>query len=372
MKRLFRLSILIVGVALIFSACKKKSSMDEKTIQFVKAESTHWGDFYGNGNSIFDLVLYDNALLTSPEGNLNGIEVILDINAKYTDMIDVPVGTYKSGTSGNSFTFQRGDYDFEGYPYGSYFRIWKDDKVSEIWLITSGEINIKKSGQYIITGVVTTEDNKPHEFKYQGTIDPYDVTPWPETLKKGQVIYEGRTTGRGGDRNVFTILLGGEDVTFPGLGGTDDALRIELYSPINASNTIANGTYQVEIETENSFSIMDGYQGNDGYDYGTWYYTSEAFNILSGDMIVTVSGDHYNLDYEFFIGEERTGLKIAGVYNGVLVYVNNASPVKAMTRAPGIKESKMSREGRNNNQKTLTPSARKKSPKGDPRLTKSK
>lgn len=373
MKRIFKLSILIIGAALIFSACKNKSPIDEGTIRFVEAESTYWGDFYGNGNSIFDLIMYDKELANSPEGNLNGMEIILDINAKNIGTIEVPAGTYKSGTLGDAFTFQRGDYDMDGYPYGSYFRVWKNNKVAEVWLITSGDIKIQSTGQYTITGVITTEDNKPYEFKYQGAIESYDVTPWPETLNKGQVIYEGRTTGRTGDRNVFTILLGGQDVTFPDLGGNDDAMQIELYSPINESNTIANGTYLVEIETENSFSIMDGFVGDDGFDYGTWYYTSEPFSVVSGDMLVTVSDNHYNLDYEFFIGENKTGLKIAGVYNGVLPYVNNASSSvksKSMVRAPKIKDRKMTREGRGNKQKT--PSARKKAPKGDPRLMKSK
>ena len=183
------------------------------------------------------------------------MEIILDINAKNIGTIEVPAGTYKSGTLGDAFTFQRGDYDMDGYPYGSYFRVWKNNKVAEVWLITSGDIKIQSTGQYTITGVITTEDNKPYEFKYQGAIESYDVTPWPETLNKGQVIYEGRTTGRTGDRNVFTILLGGQDVTFPDLGGNDDAMQIELYSPINESNTIANGTYLVEIETENSLAL---------------------------------------------------------------------------------------------------------------------
>lgn len=82
MKRIFKLSILIIGAALIFSACKNKSPIDEGTIRFVEAESTYWGDFYGNGNSIFDLIMYDKELANSPEGNLNGMEIILDINAK--------------------------------------------------------------------------------------------------------------------------------------------------------------------------------------------------------------------------------------------------------------------------------------------------
>lgn len=369
MKRLFNLGILLLGVALVFSACNRKSPINENNIQFVKAESTFWGDYYGNGNSIFDLVLYDNALSTSQEGNLNGIEAIFDINAKNTGGIEIPVGTYKSGTSGNTFTFQRGDYDINGNPYGSYFRVWKNNKVTETWLITSGSIIVQKSGQYSITGLITTEDNEAYEFRYNGSMENFDVTPWPDTLKKGQVRYEGRETGSNGDRNMFTILLGGDDVTFPGLAGNDDAMRIELYSPININNTIENGTYNVVIEAQDYYTIMDGFVGNDGYDYGTWYYTSEAFKVLSGDMIVTVSGDNYNLDYEFFIGENKTGLMIKGVYNGALTYVNNAAQVKSMMRAPSTTESKMTREGRTTKQKTLTPSARNKSAK-DPRMTK--
>lgn len=370
MKRLFNLGIVLFGAVLIFSACKKKSPIDENTLQFVVAESTYWGDYYGNNNSIFDLVMYDDDLATSPQGDLNGIEVIFDINAE-PGSTEIPAGTYKSGTSGNKYTFQRGDYDINGNPYGSYFRIWKNNKVTEIWLITSGSLLIQKSGQHIISGIITTEDNEPYEFKYRGSVENFDVTPWPETLIKGQVIYEGRVRGGNGDRNMFTILLGGNDVVFPGLGGNDDAMRIELYSPININNTIENGTYFVEIETENHFSIMDGYVSTDGYDYGTWYYTSEAFNILSGDMIVSVSGNKYNLDYEFFIGENKTGLKIAGVYDGTLTYVNNSAKVISAMRAPGAATSKMTREGRTTKQKTLTPSNRGKST-GDPRMTKAK
>lgn len=370
MKRLFNLGILLLGVALVFSACKKKSPIDENNIQFVKAESTYWGDYYGNTNSIFDLVMYDNSLAVSSQGNLNGIEAIFDINAS-PGSTEIPAGTYKSGTSGNAYTFQRGDYDTNDNPYGSYFRVWKNNKVTETWLITSGDLIVQKSGQYVISGIITTEYNEVYEFRYNGSMETFDVTPWPETLKKGQVIFEDRVTGVNGDRNMFTILLGGNDVTFPGLAGNDDAMRIELYSPININNTIENGTYYVEIETENYFRIMDGFVGNDGNDYGTWYYTSEAFKVLSGDMIVSVSGNNYNLDYEFFIGENNTGLKISGVYKGVLTYLDNSAKVKSMMRAPGATESKITREGRTNKQKTLTPSSRSKS-ENDPRMTKTK
>lgn len=360
----------MLGAVLIFSACNRRSPVDEKSIQFVKAESTYWGDFYGTTNSIFDLALYDNSLATSSSSNKNGIEAIFDINAS-PGSTEIPVGTYQSGTSGKAFTFQRGDYDSDDRPYGSYFRVWKNDKVTETWLITSGNLEVKKSGQFEISGIVTTEYNEPYTFKYNGSMETFDVTPWPETLKKGELHYEGRVSGTNGDRNMFTILLGGNDVTFPGLGGNDDAMRIELYSPINITNTIENGTYYVEIETQDVFRIMDGFVGNDGYDYGTWYYTSEAFSVLSGDMIVSISGNNYNLDYEFFTGENKRGMKIAGIYNGVLNYVNNSANVKAMMRAPGITESKITREGRTNKPKTLTPSSRK-TISDDPRMIKQK
>ena len=313
--------------------------------------------------------MYDNDLVASLPGDKNGIEIIFDINAEPGSMEKIPAGKYKSGTSGKAYTFQRGDYDINGNPYGSYFKIWKDDEESEIWLITSGTLIVQKSGQYNISGILTTEDNKPYEFEYSGNVENFDVTPWPETLSKGQVIFEKRLRGTNGDRNMFTILLGGNDVVFPGLGGKDDAMRIELYSPTNINNTIENGTYIVEIETEDYFRIMDGYVAEDGYDYGTWYYTSEAFRILSGNMTVSVSGNEYTLNYEFFIGENKTGLKIAGVYEGILTYVNNSEKVKSAVRAPGVTGNKMLGAGKTAKQKTLTPSTRGKSV-GDPRMTK--
>ena len=332
MKLTLKLTILLTGIFFLLTGCKKNEPIDNNNLAFVSSESKYWGDYYGNGNSIFDLYLYDNDIETSPSNNLNGIVLYFDINASPNSTI-IPSGTYKAETNGNPFTFQRGEkvYNNDGTSYiqGSNFQIWENNKIVDNWLITSGNLIVAKNGNYTISGIITTGDNIAYEFTYTGTLNTTDVTPWPETLTKGELLFNGKTTGNSGEMNKFTIYLGANDVTFPDITGTGDAMVIELFSPVTANSNILNGTYVVKFNPNDINTIIDGYTDSNGNDGGTWYYTSESFPITDGDMIVNISGNNYNLDYEFYT---QSGMQIKGIYNGTLTYKTASAGIKSVQR----------------------------------------
>lgn len=333
MKRIFNLGVLLIVVSLIFSSCKKKNPVEASDINLVAAETNYWGDYYGKNTSVFDLYIFDNKFEASPAQSRTGTIVYFDISGPSGNTYEIQPGTYRATTDRKPFTFQRGERvlnDDKSYStYGSYFEIWKNGEIVDYWIITSGNLIIEKSGNFTIKGVVTTGDNISYQFIYKGAVDKYDVSPWPETLSKGEVVYEGKVDGENALRNKFTIYLGSENVNLSNLTGDGDILAIELYAPITIGDNIVNGTYKVEFDTKNSMTIMDGFEylGDDNYyhDGGTWYYTSKKFAIASGDMIVEVTGNNYNLDFQFFTDN---GMKIERIINLNMQTFTNAPALK--------------------------------------------
>lgn len=341
MKRLsyFNMLLLSSSILLLFS-CKPKD-VDSNEIMFVAAESNFWGNFYANNTTTYDLFLMDNQFKNSPVQNKSGIVIYFDLTGPTSNSTAIPAGTYRATTDRRAYTFHRGDLirnnDNSYTASGSYFEVWRNGDIVDYWIITSGNLTVEKSGNYTISGVVTTGDNESKTFSYRGAIDNHDVTPWPTSLVKGEIVYEGRKTSEQyGDRNMFNIYLGGENANFNDFSGNSDILIIELYAPITLNNTIPSGTYTVEYNTQKAMTIMDGHTYKDAnnnlLEGGTWYYTSKKFPITTGDMNVSVSGDYYILDYQFYT---ETGMKIAGTFKGSLsIFPGSASPAPASKAKP--------------------------------------
>ncbi|MFV0390296.1 MAG: hypothetical protein ACK5KP_00150 [Paludibacteraceae bacterium] len=340
MKRLFNVSILLIGATLVLSSCNRnKKIVDENDITFVAAETNYWGDYFGNNTTVYDLFLFNNDFERSPQQNRSGIVAYFDITGpQSSNSIDIPAGTYRASTDRKAYTFYRGERtqntDGSYSTSGSYFEIWRNNEIVDYWIVTSGNLIIERSGSYVVNGVVTTGDNTSYEFTYRGAVEKYDVTPWPETLVKGEIVFEERLNyPTFGDLNRFTIYLGGANVNLSNLTGDGDILAIELYAPIVSGDIIPNGTYNVVYDPQEAPAIVDGYEffGTDNlwHDAGTWYYTSKKFAIADGDMIVTVNGNNYNLDYEFYT---QSGMKIAGVFNSNM-QILSAAPASVKSKS---------------------------------------
>jgi hypothetical protein len=76
------------------------------------------------------------------------------------------------------------------------------------------------------------------------------------------------------------------------------------------------------------FSLVFGYTTESNDQYGSWYYGETAKKLKTGNMIVTKTGEIYNIVYEFY---DRIGSKVSGTYSGTLEYTDGtkSSSVKA-------------------------------------------
>ena len=193
-------------------------------------------------------------------------------------------------------------------PSGSYIAIVNNGKITDYLFLSSGSIIVNKMGNYSITEQVTTSDNEFYEFSFSGSIPTTDlVTPYPQTLKKGQLWYWGDIDQVG--LNIYTIWLADQNINMTNMSGNGDLMRIEVYTPTSYTTCLPNGTYPVKINTVENQTVIDGFN-NGTEDLGTWYYTADAFPITGGSMtVVKNAGSSYNLNFTFI---DELGNTISG------------------------------------------------------------
>lgn len=330
MKQSIKITMLLMSVAILFSACKKNPDVNKSNFNFIKAEANYLGNIYRNNVNVFEAYFFDSGLGTDANGYITGSGAFLFLDMNTTkNATSIPSGTYKVNNENVNesveLTFQRGkmvlNNNNEDVPSGSYIAIVNNGKITDYLFLSSGSIIVNKMGNYSITGQVTTSDNEFYEFSFSGSIPTTDlVTPYPQTLKKGQLWYWGDIDQVG--LNIYTIWLADQNINMTNMSGNGDLMRIEVYTPTSYTTSLPNGTYPVKINTVENQTVIDGFN-NGTEDLGTWYYTADAFPITGGSMtVVKNAGSSYNLNFTFI---DELGNTISGTYNGDLGLVNKAS-----------------------------------------------
>ena len=354
MKKLITFSMLFLAVVLVFSACKNKNNIpDNRTLKFQSAASDFLGDPTRSNVDFYDLNLYDNNLTNNPIGD--GTFAYIQLNTPTTNENEIVTGSYLSNKTNQiqEFTYEIGIWktDNQGsYVSGSYIGIYKNGQLVQ-YAITDGKITVSRNNNYYTVNGTVTADGNQYSLSYQGQIEFTDmVVPLPDTLTHGEIWYQGDPYGDG--VKIYSIRLGAEDVRISDFSGSGDAMQIEIYTPLNATTIIPNGTYPVKVDQVLVNTAIDGYyDSNDEADYGTWYYTSDALSINKGSVTIQyLTGSTYRIDFNFT--DDYYGYNFDGIYEGELAFVNKTtSPI-------AVRSAVRSASGQTNSPSAVTDNAR--------------
>lgn len=314
-------------------------TVSQRSYTFTKAIASNWGDYYDTQTNNFDLYLLENSLITGDDGKIsgNGNMLYLDFYLPITQN-SLSSGNFTLSTEGESNTFYPGEvYENDGqyFVVGSRLIKIENSNSANIELAVDGEFSISKSGSnFTIQGELVLDNEEVIAFKFNGAVTeqdlrekPVDVNP---DLIKGFLLNYGDAY-KSGTTNNFVTYLGSESVNFADSVWTGDVLMIEFNSALSVKDYIPEGTYRVMTELTYSqlvpFSIVLGYTGTGGTNWGTWYFGNsgkQTKKINAGKMDVSRTDDIYNIQFEFF---DKIGSSIRGTYNGKLSYINATQSV---------------------------------------------
>ena len=192
--------------------------------------------------------------------------------------------------------------------------------------------------------------------KYVGYVrqgDEYTVTTLVddlevETLNHGSIEYKGKTPMYGLENNRWNIYLGSENVTifsskyYWWAEGTGDYLRISIYTALEDTEDIPEGTYPIGEELPGNAGIGQGYEP--GLDFGTWFFElknddfSNYAPIKTGDVVVSKTDDIYTIT---LTGKDDRQNIITATYTGALDFVDTTTMGATAT---DLKENKSNRD----------------------------
>jgi hypothetical protein len=321
----------------------------QQSFTFSQAFAANWGDYYETGNNSFDLYLLENSLGISDSGIFTGTGTYLyiDFHVPITQNT-INAGSFLLSATGNINTFFPGElieYQDEFYPIGTRF-VKRDESGITTALVTGGDFTITAKGaNFLLEGDFTTENNEVIHFSYEGPLNVSDQREEPveifPALTKGELVYFGdaynsKTT------NNFSAYLASESVN-PGdsvLNG--EMLVLEFNTDITVTDSIPDGTYNMMTELTYGnlipYSLVFGYTTTEGYEYGTWYYsTTTTKKIKTGNIVVSKNGNIYTVNYNLF---DRFGSKVSGTFTGPLTYIDGTAETPSSVSAARIKSNK--------------------------------
>jgi len=324
-------------------------TVGQRSLSFNQVFASNYGDYYDIGNNSFDMYLLENTLSVDDSGMLVGTGTIL-----YLDFI-VPItqnsmadGQFLVSSTGDINTFFPGEaieYDGETYLVGSRIETFTETDAT-IWLIKDGTYTVTSTGDtFLIEGDLITEDNEVIHFSYSGAINVTDKKEVPVEIypnfTKGELVYFGDIYDSGTSNN-FVAYLASENVNFEDSVLNGDILVLEFNTPLTVTDTIPNGTYNMMTELTYEqlvpYSLVFGYTTESGYEWGTWYYSTETTKKLkTGSMTVTKTSDQYKIEYTLY---DRFGSKVSGEYNGPLTYFNAIQEAPSNSFAAKVKKQK--------------------------------
>ena len=303
---------------------------------FVQGKTNTWGELDGDGYYVA-LSFYHNMAPKAWEAQIP--------NQTYTASTNVEVGTFNVATQ---------EYIDSGdliYRFAYLRHIDSEAGINDEIFITGGTIEVMEheDGQEVRFNL-ELEDGTRHVAKYVGYVrqgDEYTVTTLVndlevETFNHGSIEYKGKTPMYGLENNRWNIYLGSENVTiFPSkyywwAEGTGDYLRIGIFTALEDTEDIPEGTYTFGEELPGNASIGQGYEP--GLDFGTWYFELINDNmpnyapIKTGNVVVSKTGDIYTIT---LTGKDDRQNTITATYTGALDFVDTTI---MSTTSPIIKE----------------------------------
>ncbi len=324
-------------------------SVNQTSYSFNQAYTSNWGDYYETGNNSFDMYLLENSLSVNDSGTIkgNGTFLFLDFNVAITQNT-INEGNFILSNSGAVNTFFPGETkDSNGQLFDIGTRLVTLNGTNVITsLIKEGRYSITSKGEnFLIEGDLTTEDNEVVHFSYEGTVPVTDQREYPVEISpaftKGQLIYFGEAYKSAPSHN-FVAYLATEGVNFEDSVWNGEILMLELNTPLTVTDSIPNGTYNMITKLNvpadlAPTTLVFGYTTEKGNNWGCWYYGETTKQLIEGNIIVTKTGDQYNINYTLF---DRIGSKIYGTFTGPLKYIDGTLPAPSPVSASRVKSYK--------------------------------
>ena len=122
------------------------------------------------------------------------------------------------------------------------------------------------------------------------------------------------------------------------LYSTTDTLLLEINTPLNITDSIPTGTY--EMITNLNLADFSQFKPNtllpafqyQGYLYGSWFFNRRIFTpIMQGNIVNVLKNNVYSIQYNLF---DYFGNSVSGSYSGTLTFIkrNNAPSTKNISR----------------------------------------
>ncbi len=317
------------------------------------------GYYRGRGESesgaLLNYDIYNLALITSGVEMNNGgfagigVGVLLDMNTPSNggDPMRLMSGNYSPYSNGMSVV----DYCFYPgvnennvvYPSYLYYRE-SETKEGLYYPITGGWMSIVNTGSgYTVNASFTTIIGS-FPLSYTGPIDFYDNSSSdsgddsgdsgdPSTytpidlsgLNQGYASYEGQAWNVSTDDYADWILYISDKAITD--WDSDAYLQLDILTSKSDILRVPDGTYNcisdVTDDTAKPFSMVAGYNDDNGYCYGTWYFgetDSDFYAPTSGSAKISGKDDDYTIDLQWVDSETKT--KVSSVINASLKYVD--------------------------------------------------
>jgi len=304
-------------------------SVDQRDLIFNQAFTSNYGDYYDIGNNSFDMYLLENTLSVNSSGELEGTGTMLylDFTVPITQsaMTDAQFLPASNGDINTFFPGEAIENNGETYLVGSRIETFTETEAT-IWLIKDGQYTVTSDGDnFHLEGELITEDNEVIHFSYDGVIAVTDkrepVVEISPAFTKGELYYYGDAYNSTTTNN-FSVYLATETVNYSDSILNGEILMLEFNTSLTVKDSIPNGTYDMMTELSYAqlmpYSLVFGYNSENGNDYGSWYYSTETTKKLkTGSFVSTKTGDQYKINYTLF---DRFGSKVSGEYNGPLTY----------------------------------------------------
>ena len=314
----------------------------EYMTNFVKGKTNTWGELDGDGYYVAFSIYHDMA----PKAWEAQIP-----NQTYTASTNVEVGTF------NVATQEYIEDEDIIYRFAYLRHIDSEAGIEEELFITGGTVdvmehedgqevrfNLEVQGGTRLIGKYVGYVRQGDEYTVTTLVDDLEV----ETLNHGSIEYNGKTPMYGLENNRWHIYLGSENVTIISskygswAEGTGDYLRISIYTALEDTEDIPEGTYPIGEELPGNAGIGQGYEA--GLDFGTWFFElknddfSNYAPIKTGDVVVSKTDDIYTIT---LTGKDDRQNIITATYTGALDFVDTTTMGATAT---DLKENKSNRD----------------------------
>lgn len=261
----------------------------------------------------------------------------------------IACGTYRIDSSLDSFTMVDTDWDFWGYPCGTYAYHYYADATAALGNIVSGTMEVSEgsaAGSLKISCDFLTAEGLSVKCTYEGALSVAGVPGPDSTLEEDYVLdlssatatadYYGDYYGTGGGNWMLTIMPE---------SGCGDAVQLDFVADDGGDSSagIPSGTYTGSGESNpNPGEYLSGYLQLYEF-FGSWYVGTNEYGetvsyapAVSGDLDITNNGDGtYVIEFGFSDGLGHTW---SGNWSGAIGFDSGYSAASSLSQEarPGL------------------------------------